>query len=132
MNFSMDKALGLPAAALELQSQRSRVLAENIANADTPNYKARDVDFRAAMQQFEAAGAGAMTRTHDRHLTPDGQGVGNPTPKFRVPANPSLDGNTVEMPAEQARFAETTVHYQAALRFLGSRVQGLVGAIKGE
>jgi flagellar basal-body rod protein FlgB len=132
MNFSLDKAFGVPATALKLQSQRSQVLAENIANADTPNYKARDVDFRAAMRQAEGGGPPALRATHAQHLTPSGQGAGNPSAQYRVPANPSLDGNTVELPSEQARFAETTVHYQAALNFLGNRIQGLIGALKGE
>lgn len=132
MTFAIDKAFAVPAAALKVQAQRSQLLAENIANADTPNYKARDVDFRAAMQQVSAPGAGRLWTTDNGHLQPAGQGVGKPAVLYRVPANPSLDGNTVELDQAQARFAETTVHYQAALSFLGSRITGLIGAIRGE
>ncbi len=132
MTFAIDKAFTLPAAALKVQSQRSQVLAENIANADTPQYKARDVDFHAAMQRLAAPGVGQLQSTDDRHLQPAGQGAGKPAVLYRVPANPSLDGNTVELDQAQARFAETTVNYQAALSFLGSRITGLIGAIRGD
>ena len=130
MSLSLDKTFAVPAAALKVHSERSRLLAENIANADTPHYKARDIDFRAALRH--AGGAdGGLSVTDPRHLRPAG-GVGNPTVKYRVPANPSLDGNTVEIHREQAAFAENVVHYRAALSFLGSRIQGLIGAIRGE
>jgi flagellar basal-body rod protein FlgB len=132
MTFAIDKAFAVPAAALKVQSQRLQLLSENIANADTPQYKARDVDFRAAMQQVGAPGAGGLRATDNQHLQPAGQGVGKPAVLYRVPANPSLDGNTVELDQAQSRFAETTVHYQAALSFLGSRINGLIGAIRGE
>lgn len=129
MTNPMDKSFALPAAALKVHDQRARLVAENMANADTPNYKARDVDFRTALR--DAGGTGELRATNARHLRPPGA-VGSAQVQYRVPESPSLDGNTVESHAEQARFAETTVRYQAALNFLGGRIQGLIGAIKGE
>ncbi len=128
MNNPMDKSFALPAAALRVHDQRARLVAENIANADTPSYKARDLDFRAALRE---AGGGELRSTNARHLQAPAA-VGSARVQYRVPDSPSLDGNTVETQAEQARFAENTVRYQAALNFLGGRIQGLIGAIKGE
>ncbi|WP_435104249.1 flagellar basal body rod protein FlgB [Arhodomonas sp. AD133] len=133
MSVSLDKVFGVPAAALKLQSQRVQLIGENIANADTPEYKARDIDFRAAL-----AGAGSdrasLATTNARHIPAagDGRGGGEQRVQYRVPANPSLDGNTVEVHREQTRFAETSVQYQAAVNLLGSRIQGIIGALKGE
>jgi len=132
MSSPIDNTFALPAAALKLHARRTQLLSENIANADTPNYKARDIDFRAAMRHFETGSAGTLQTTNSRHIEPNGAGVENPTVKYRVPANPSLDGNTVEMEREQSRFAQNTVEYRAALTFLGNRIQGLIGAIKGQ
>jgi len=132
MTISLDKALGPAADALRLHERRTQLLAENIANADTPRFKARDIDFRAAMQAASGDGGPALNRTHAGHLTPAGGGAGNPTPQYRVPANPSLDGNTVELDQERGRFAESTVNYQASLQFLGSRFTGLINALRRE
>ncbi len=133
MTFSLDNEFGLAAAALKVQSQRTQLLAENITNADTPRYKARGIDFREAMQQVQGqSGGGRLRATDAQHLQPTGQGAGNPAVRYRVPANPSLDGNTVELQREQTRFAETMVRRQAALTFLGNRITGLIGAIRGE
>ncbi|SRR5690554_2888145 len=131
MSFSLDKSFGIPAAALQLRSQRANVLADNLANADTPNYKARDFDFKVAMRQAQGAQQ-TVVRTHAQHIQPPGSGPLEPQLQYRVPMNAALDGNTVETQAEQAKFAENTVHYQAALTFLGSRINGLIGALKGE
>jgi flagellar basal-body rod protein FlgB len=131
MSFSLDKAFGIPAAALQLRSQRVKVLAENLANADTPNYKARDIDFKTAMQQAQGQ-LPLLKATHTEHLQPPGASPANPQVLYRVPLNPALDGNTVETEAEQAKFAENTVSYQAAMTFLNNRIQGLLGAIRGE
>lgn len=131
MSISLDKAFGLPAQALELRAKRTQLLASNIANADTPHYKARDFDFSNALHQIRADNATVRT-THAHHIKPGGLSVGNSTIQYRVPANPSLDGNTVELDRERTRFAENTLEYQAALQFLGARIRSLLGAIKGE
>lgn len=109
---------GIHAAALELRSQRLGLIASNIANAGTPGYKARDIDFSAALRA-RMQGLGQE------------QAVAGAT-RYRVPAMPSLDGNTVEMPTEQTAFAENAVGYQATLSFIRGRVETLTRALKGE
>ncbi|KAB7627201.1 flagellar basal body rod protein FlgB [Alkalilimnicola sp. S0819] len=131
MSISFDKTFGVHAAALKLRAERTKLLAENLANADTPNYKARDLDFQAALRQAQG-GQGEMRATHARHIQPEGGGAFQPRALYRVPQQPSLDGNTVETQVEQAKFAENSVHYQASLNFLTGRIQGLLGALRGE
>ncbi|MFN4221037.1 MAG: flagellar basal body rod protein FlgB [Novosphingobium meiothermophilum] len=109
---------GIHGKALELRSQRMGLLASNIANAATPGYKARDIDFAAALKaSMRGAGTDAA--------------IGSAT-RFRVPVMPSLDGNTVEMATEQTAFAENAVGYSATLNFLKGRVETITRAIKGE
>lgn len=109
---------GVHGAALALRSQRLSMLASNIANAATPNYKARDIDFNAALarategQSLDAAVDGAVA--------------------YRVPITPSLDGNTVELSTEQTLFAENAVQYRTTLSFLEGRIGTLKRALKGE
>ena len=124
------------AQALKLRSERSRVLASNIANADTPNYKARDFDFRSAL----AAAVGAQSaraavepaRTRAGHLAAAGGGTAPPTLLYRTPLQTSLDGNTVDLDRERANFAENTVRYEASLRFLNGQIRTLLAAIHGQ
>ena len=116
--------------ALYLRAMRNEILSSNIANADTPNYKARDIDFKTAFSQASSA-AGAMRTTDARHMNAaPGQ---NPLADvmYRTPMQPSQDGNTVEADVEQAKFSENTVRYRASLQFLGSQITGLRYAIKG-
>lgn len=129
MPIKLDQALGVHAQALSLRSRRSQVLANNIANADTPGFKARDIDFRAALGQ---AGEQAMSMAATRrgHIQPDA-GHASADLMYRMPMQPSLDGNTVDAQAEKAAFAENAVRYQATLTFLQSRIAGLRAAIKG-
>lgn len=132
MPLIIDSALGPMPEALILRGKRSELLASNLANADTPNFKARDFDFGAAMNQAHA-GQVALATTHTNHIPMnDANGTGNAPTQFRVPNQPSLDGNTVDAQVEQAAFAENAVNYQATLTFLNSRIKGLMGAIKGE
>ena len=109
---------GIHGAALELRSQRMGLLTSNIANASTPGYKARDIDFAVALT---AKLAGAST---DRAMA-------NAT-QYRVPVMPSLDGNTVEMGTEQLAFGQNAVGYSATLAFIAGRVDTITRAIKGE
>jgi len=131
MSNVLDKALGVPVAALQLRAMRTKVLAENMANADTPNFKARDIDFKAAMRQAQGE-LMVLNTTQANHLQPPGSAPQPPELLYRYPFSPSLDGNTVETQAEQAKFAENTVNYQATLTILGSRITGLIGALRGE
>ena len=116
--------------ALNLRALRTEILSSNIANADTPNYKARDIDFATAYRQAGDNRLGLRT-TRAAHLpgtTANGLGA---DVKYRVPVQSSLDGNTVEADVEQAQFAANTVRYRASLAFLSSQVTGLRYAIKG-
>lgn len=129
MTISFDRALGVHVQALELRSKRTEVLAANLANADTPNYKARDLDFAATLAHLQGEGQ-ALKATHAAHLQAQGHNVGDLL--YRVPTQMSLDGNSVEEEQEKADFADNALRYQASLRFLGNRVQGLMSAIRGE
>ena len=129
MTISFDRALGVHMQALELRSKRTEVLAANLANADTPNYKARDLDFAATLASLQGEGQ-ALKTTHAAHLQAQGHNVGDLL--YRVPTQMSLDGNSVEEEQEKADFADNALRYQASLRFLGNRVQGLMSAIRGE
>lgn len=113
-----DGLFGIHGAALEVRSQRMSVLSSNIANAATPGYKARDIDFASALDARLDGASGD-------------QAAGDAT-LYRVPVMPSLDGNTVEMATEQAAFAENAVAYTATLNFLSGRVNTITRAIKGE
>ena len=120
---------GIHEQALTLRAQRNEVLANNIANADTPRFKARDLDFR---QVLSTQGAKTqLLRTDPRHLSPHAAIPGGEL-KYRVPMQPSLDGNTVEADVEQAAFAENAIQYQASLMFLGGRIGSLRSAITGD
>ena len=131
MSISVDKAFGIHERALALKAQRSEVLATNLANADTPHYKARDIDFKAALdrvQQYQGIG---LKTTNERHISSTMQS-GAAELHYRVPDQPSLDGNTVDSRVEQSAFAENALQYQASLTFLGNRINGLRSAIRGE
>jgi flagellar basal-body rod protein FlgB len=131
MALSFDKALGIHADALQVRSRRLELLASNLANADTPNYKARDIDFRAALGQAQQGQAVSIRRTHDAHLAVGAPGLGI-EPQYRVPNQPSLDGNTVDAQLEQAAFSQNAVQYQASLDFLNARFRGLRNALGGD
>jgi flagellar basal-body rod protein FlgB len=109
-------------------------LARNLANADTPNFKARDIDFRSALAKAGGADAPVrMTATHTGHIATGNVAEGGmPELKYRVPLAPSLDGNTVDTQLEQAAFAENAVRYQASLTFLGAKFRALMTAITGQ
>lgn len=104
------------------------VLATNIANADTPRYKARDVEFARTLEATSRATR--LARTHERHIATRADGLPESL-QYRVPYQPSLDGNTVEADLELARFAENAVGYQASLLFLNGKIATLRSAITG-
>jgi flagellar basal-body rod protein FlgB len=120
--------------ALNLRSRRQEVLAANIANADTPNYKARDLDFSAALKRAMGVTGGAlpMAKTADRHL--DGAGAGGAAAggqlKYRAAVQPSLDGNTVDADVERAHFADNAMHYQFLLDRAASSFRTLGRALE--
>ncbi|MDX1757320.1 MAG: flagellar basal body rod protein FlgB [Marinobacter sp.] len=132
MAISFDKALGIHEHALQARVQRAEVLANNLANADTPGFKARDLDFQAMMEQAKGQVSGLpMSRTNDRHLDTSGAS-GSPELLYRTPHQPSIDGNTVDSQEEQSRFMRNAMDYQASFQFLSSKFSGLTKAIKGE
>ena len=133
MSFSLDSYLGVHQDALKLQSKRTEVIADNLANADTPGYKARDIDFRAALANAASADAPVkMTTTNPGHMAIDPNADASANLKYRTPLAPSLDGNTVDSQQEQAAFADNTVRYQATLSFLSGRIKALMTAITGQ
>lgn len=111
---SMYSLFGIHATALQLREQRMSMLASNIANAATPNYKARDIDFR------EALSAAAQGQSLEGAI------------RYRVPVQPSMDGNTVELATEQTAFAENALAYRSSLSFLQGRISTITRALKGE
>lgn len=131
MNKLIDAALGIHPRALTVGARRLEVLAENMANADTPGFKARDVDFRDALAGAMNAQGGRLARTHAGHLPPSELVSGAPL-KYRVPNHPALDGNTVDAQMEQTAFSEAAVRYQASLDFLAGRIDGLRKALRGD
>jgi flagellar basal-body rod protein FlgB len=139
MALNLDTYIGVHADALKLQSKRMEVIADNLANSDTPGYKARDIDFRAAMAGAGGAGGASapsapvkLATTNPGHLDTDPATEANASLKYRVPLAPALDGNTVDAQQEQAAFADNTVRYQATLTFLSSRFRSLMTAITGQ
>jgi len=139
MALDLDSYLGIHPEALQLQSRRMEVLADNLANVDTPNYKARDIDFQAALAAAtgDAGGTGAsvapvtLTTTNPQDIGGQAAAAGSAELKYRVPLAPSLDGNTVDSELEQAAFAENTVRYQATLTFISTSLRNLMTAITG-
>jgi len=152
MAINLDSYLGVHAQALTLEAQRTELLAANLANADTPNYKARDIDFKAALAAAGSgsgsssnssasgtAGSGARLAVTTTSAAHQGAQSANSMDaaiganlKYRVPMAPSLDGNTVDTQLEQAAFAENSVRYQATLTFLNARFKELMTAIVGQ
>jgi flagellar basal-body rod protein FlgB len=116
--------------ALKFRALRNQVLSSNIANADTPNYKARDLDFATAMKNAQG-GQVSMRRTSDLHQQSWSTNPMTHDVKYRVPVQPTLDGNTVETDVEQAAFAENAVHYRSTLAFLDGKIRTLRFALKG-
>ena len=137
MPLDLNTYLGIEPDALKVYSQRAEVLAANLANADTPGYQARDIDFRAALAAAGGASDAqtpvAMNATNAHHIsTAEGGETSSPHLKYRVPLAPALDGNTVDVQMEQAAFAENAVRFQATLSFLSARFRGLLTAITGQ
>ena len=136
----LDQAMQFNEAALSLRGQRQQILSSNIANADTPNYKARDIDFsralQGAMNRTAAGSAPALATTAGAHLPARGAsssatGGLDAALLYRKPMQPSIDGNTVEMDTERNQFADNAIRYEASLTFLSGQIKGLLAAIQG-
>ena len=153
MLINFENALGIHSSALRLRSQRASVLANNLANADTPNFKARDIDFQGLLTkaiQGKTVPGGAsnmditrntsmpsnisMTSTHKRHQvrTSNTAFISNDELFYRTPNQPSIDGNTVEEHVEHVAYTKNALAFQASFRFLDGAFKGLKTAIRGE
>ena len=141
--MNIDKLISVHSEALQARAQRTKLIATNIANSDTPNYKARDIAFADTLKDagwHNSAMSGAtqasrlqptMNTTHKNHMTPNSSST-QAEIMYRQPNHASLDGNTVDKDAEQARFAENAIRYQASLEFIGSRIGSLIRTLRGE
>ena len=127
-------SLDFQATALSLHAERAKVLASNIANADTPNYQAKDFDFNQALAAAtaKAESASSPLRTHPAHLAATGGTAPAPVLQYRQPTQAALDGNSVDLDTERAAFAENSVRYEATLRFLNGQIKTMLTAINGQ
>jgi flagellar basal-body rod protein FlgB len=132
----LDETLRFHETALSLRAQRQQLLASNIANADTPNYKARDVDFAKALQGAiagSAPSAGAMMKTSAAHLSAAGlPTVGGLQAQYRGTIQGSVDGNTVDMDVERNQFTDNALRYEAGITLLSHQIRNLMTAIQGQ
>lgn len=119
--------------AVMFRALRNQILSSNIANADTPNYKARDIDFKSVLQGAQGAQGTPlqMTKTSEMHRDAWSTNKMGAAVQYRIPTQSTLDGNTVETDVEQAQFAENAVMYRASLSFLNGQINGLRYAIRG-
>jgi flagellar basal-body rod protein FlgB len=126
----IDNVLNGHTTALKMQSGRAELLSGNVANSDTPNFKARDIDFKAEFEQRLSGETGGLKMTNTRHLGMDTNM--NSQILYRVPQSFKENGNTVEGEAEQAAFTKNAIQYQASIQFLSSKIRGMKLALKGE
>lgn len=133
MAFGFENVLGIHEQALFLQGHRAEILAANLANADTPGFKARDIDFRAVLTGAAAdpTSSGPLELTQAGHIQPSGFMFGAEL-LYRQPIQASLDGNTVEPQMEMAAYTDNAVRYMTTLRIVNGRINTLLSAIRGE
>ena len=124
----IDQIFGISPQVLSIRSQRSEMIAANLANVDTPGYKARDIDFSQALASV-APGNTALKTTDNQHL---GAQADQLYVRYRMPSQPSMDGNTVEAQQEHAAFMDNAIRYEASLNFLDRRIQSILSTLRGE
>lgn len=132
----MESVFGIHEHALHVRKERQAILANNLANANTPNFKARDLDWRKEMNAAQndldmGMFKPDLQKTNSKHI----EGFAETTSdflKYRVPTQPALDGNTVETHIEKAQFQENAIQYQVSLEWINSRIKGIRGALRGE
>ncbi len=138
MGISFDTALGIHEQALHLRTRRATILANNLANVDTPNFKARDLDFKKILKQQLARSPSTsnkalkMRATNARHARGDNLDMPDPELQYRLPLQPSIDGNTVDEHMEQAEFMKNSMDFEFSYLFLNKRFKGLKSAIRGD
>lgn len=135
MAISIDNVFGIHENAMHLQGRRAQLLSQNLANSDTPGYKAKDIDFKTALK--EAANGNAqktLAATQSGHIQPKGffMGMNGAEELYRQPMQASLDGNTVEPHVEMSEFTENSMRYLMTLRFMSGRINSMLSAIRGE
>ena len=128
----LDRLFGVHPQALIMRSRRSSVLAANIANVDTPSYKARDIDFKEVMGQQVLPPSIRIERSNPTHIALPSNITTTAALKYRIPQQASLDGNTVESQVEQGQFAENAIRYQASLTFMNGKTRSMLKALSGE
>lgn len=130
----IDQTLGFHQRALSLRAYRQEVIASNIANADTPHYKARDIDFKASLQGAMGGRGGPLdlVRTAPRHLPAGGNAPAGARLLYRTETQSSVDGNTVDMDVERAAFAENAVQYEASLTFINGLLRSVQSAMQSQ
>lgn len=133
MSSRIDDALRFNQTALTLREARQELIASNIANADTPNYKARDIDFARALQGALEGSAGKlqMAATAGSHLPGSNKGVLGAPVMYRTAVQPSADGNTVDMDVERAQFADNALRFEASVKFVSDDIKKILTAIQG-
>lgn len=128
-SINFNNALGLHPDAMLLRAKRTEILANNLANSDTPGFKSRDMNFQAMLAQETQSGL-AMSGTNSAHIS--GSASRNSDLLFRNPSQPSIDGNTVDTQLEQTIFTRNAMDYNSSFEFLSSKFKGLKSAIRGE
>lgn len=132
MAISIDNAFGIHENAMHLQSRRAQLLSQNLANSDTPGYKAKDIDFKAALSSFQNGNVKApLNATQSGHIQPKGYFMGVES-MYRQPMQSSLDGNTVEPHVEMSEFTENSMRYLMTLRIMSGKINGMLSALRGE
>lgn len=143
MLANMTSNLDFQSKALVLRAERQRVIASNIANADTPGYHARELNFKDAMSQatggeFASSAnlSSAQGSTNPRHIALSGGGSGHmsglSTLEYTAQSQPNLDGNSVDLDRERANFVDNSVRYEATLRFINGSAKTILSAIQGQ
>ncbi len=134
MANKLDHLFDSHSQALKLRSFRQQLLASNIANADTPNYKAVDFDFGAELKRMMAGGAGSVqpATTHARHLTGNNSNPFGAHVRYRTDVQGNIDGNTVNMDTERAQFAENALRYEASMKVLSTEIQHIKAALRSQ
>ena len=134
MTNRLDKELQFHQSALNLRAYRQQLLSSNIANADTPNYKARDIDFTKALGSALDARLGplALATTSSRHLSPAAAHPAEALAQYRNDQQASVDGNTVNMDVERAAFAENALHYEASITFINGLLRSMQSAVQSQ
>tara|TARA_R110000868_G_scaffold258918_4_gene516594 strand:+ start:1942 stop:2343 length:402 start_codon:yes stop_codon:yes gene_type:complete len=128
--ISLDKLMGFHHQAMQVRTDRMEIIAGNLANANTPGYKAKDLDFQKVMKSAQFSREHNLVRTHDNHLKGAMQGKGEA--QFRIPNQPDTgDGNTVDVQVERNAFLDNGLRYEASLDFLNGKIKGMKKALSG-